>query len=439
MSNPVSEHFRCPKSFFDSAADGQLSTDPVFFQFGPGILCYGRVSQAKVSLGNPRVLLPFNLAEVIDNLRLERYLGSQRERIGFLRKLYYYVRPYTNLNARRRIQKFHARNWQKNPFPNWPVDTTVEDLNQHLLLLAMQAKGVDRVPFIWFWPDGAQAALMMTHDVENPAGRDHCGAVMDLDDAHGLKSSFQVIPEERYEVPESFLRSIHDRGFDIEVQDLNHDGRLYDDREEFLRRAGLINKYAKEWGAKGFRAGVLYRKPEWYGAFEFSYDMSMPNSAPMDPQRGGCCTVMPYFIGNILELPVTTIQDYTLFNVLNQYSIDLWKTQIDLIRSKHGLISFIVHPDYVIEQKPRSVYEGLLQHIRSSSQENNIWCARPSEIDSWWRARHKMTVEKEGNSWRIKGKGAEQARLAYAINTDGIITYELDETSESMAQASGTR
>jgi hypothetical protein len=319
------------------------------------------------------------------------------------------------------------------------VDTTVEDLNQHLLLLAMQSKGVDRVPFIWFWPDGAQAALMMTHDIEGIAGRDHCGAVMDLNDAHGLKSSFQVVPEERYEVPESFLQSIRGRGFDVEVQDLNHDGRLYDDQEEFLRRAGLINQYAKEWGARGFRAAVLYRKPEWYGAFDFSFDMSMPNVAPIDPQRGGCCTVMPYFIGNILELPVTTTQDYTLFNVLNQYSIDLWKMQMDLILKKNGLISFIVHPDYVIEQQARSVYEGLLKHIQAARQENNIWCARPAEIDRWWRTRSMMTIEKDQHVWRIKGKGAEQATLAYAVNIDGRIVYELDKGAESLARAYGTR
>ena len=136
---------------------------------------------------------------------------------------------------------------------------------------------------------------------------------------------------------------------------MNHDGRLFDDREEFLRRADRINRYAKEFGGRGFRAAVLYRKPEWYEAFEFSFDMSMPNVAPMDPQRGGCCTVMPYFIGDLLELPTTTVQDYTLFNVLNQHSIELWKTQMNLIQSKNGLISFIVHPDYITEQKPRAV------------------------------------------------------------------------------------
>ena len=68
----------------------------------------------------------------------------------------------------------------------------------------------------------------------------------------------------------------------------------------------------------------------WYDDLKFSYDMSVPNVAHLDPQRGGCCTVMPYFLGDILEIPVTTVQDYTLFSILDDYSIDLWKRQIEI-------------------------------------------------------------------------------------------------------------
>ena len=118
------------------------------------------------------------------------------------------------------------------------------------------------------------------------------------------------------------------RGFEVNVHDLKHDGRLYADHREFLRRAERINNYVREFGAEGFRSGILYRNADWFDAFEFSYDMSIPNVAHLDPQRGGCCTVMPYFIGKIVELPLTCTQDYTLFNILEDYSIELWKKQI---------------------------------------------------------------------------------------------------------------
>src|SRR4029079_6411202 len=132
---------------------------------------------------------------------------------------------------------------------------------------------------------------------------------------------------------------IRQRGFEVNLHDLNHDGRLFAGKDEFDRRVRRIKQYARELGCEGFRAGVMYREQEWFDAFEFAYDMSVPNAAHLEPQRGGCCTVMPYFVGSILELPLTTIQDSSLFHVLAEYSIALWKAQIELIRSMHGFIS----------------------------------------------------------------------------------------------------
>lgn len=230
------------------------------------------------------------------------------------------------------------------------MDTTVEDLCERLLLLSMKAKGVDRVPFVWFWPDGAQSCVAMTHDLETEIGKTFCSELMDIDDSFGIKASIQVVPEECYTVSAAFVQSIRDRGFEVNIQDLNHDGHLFRGREEFLRRAQKINAYGREYEAKGsglrcfteISIGTMRWSLDWYDAPEFSFDMSVPNVAHVDPQRGGCCTVMPYFVGDILKIPVTTTQDYALFHLLDEYSLDLWKAQIKLIMDKHGLVSFIV-------------------------------------------------------------------------------------------------
>jgi hypothetical protein len=248
---------------------------------------------------------------------------------------------------------------------------------------------------------------------------------MDLNDSFGIKSSFQVVPEDRYPVPRSFLENIRARGFEVNVQDLNHDGLLFSDREEFLRRAARINAYGREFRAQGFRAGVLYRNPDWYDALEFSYDMSIPNVAHLDPQRGGCCTVMPFFIGDMVELPVTTTQDYTLFQMFTDYTIRLWKEQIALIREKHGLMSFIIHPDYIIDEKARSVYVELLQVLSELRSQGETWIALPREVADWWKLRSKLTLLKEGDSWRIEGNGKERARLAYATVVNDSLTFEI--------------
>jgi hypothetical protein len=250
---------------------------------------------------------------------------------------------------------------------------------------------------------------------------------MDIDDSFGFKSSFQIVPEDRYPVSQEFLTRLRDRGFEVCVQDLNHDGRLFDERNEFLRRVAQINRYGQEYGARGFRSAVLYRNPDWYKDLDFAYDMSMPNVAHLDPQKGGCCTVMPYFIGNMLELPLTTVQDYTLFHVLGERSIDLWKTQVEIILAKNGLVSFIVHPDYIAEPKPRALYIQLLNLLKELRMREALWFALPGEIDRWWRARNRLSIVSDGDDWRIVGEGAERAVLAFARLENNQLTYELAE------------
>jgi hypothetical protein len=448
MSGEVlTAHYRCPEDVGYLPLTGALSADAGFFRFGGDSICYGASVSgcgtgsaegdlydaiADMHVDDRTLLLPFDLSQVIENLRQERYFCSPslaRKVKGtgkFVRDVYYWLRPLLPVQVRKHLQRLHLRGWKDIPFPRWPVDRTVEQLFEKVLELVLHTRGIERLPFIWFWPDGYQACAIMTHDVETAAGRDFCGSLMDINDACGLKSSFQIVPEERYEVPGSFLNDIRDRGFEINLHGLNHDGHLFDNRDEFLRRARAINNYAKHYGAVGFRSPVMYRNLDWYDAFDFSYDMSVPNVAHLDPQRGGCCTVMPYFVGHIVELPLTTTQDYTLFNIFNERTIDLWKRQMDLIMEKHGLMSFLVHPDYVIDQDCRYIYRMLLEYLVQRCKQDRVWTPLPREVDRWWRQRSQMTlIEKDGH-WQIEGEGKEKARLAYATLDDGRILYQIE-------------
>ena len=192
-----------------------------------------------------------------------------------------------------------------------------------------------------------------------------------------------------------------------------------------MRRAARINGYVHRYNARGFRAGAMYRNQDWYDVFEFSYDMSVPNVAHLEPTRGGCCTVMPYFIGKIVELPLTTAQDYSLLHILNDYSIDLWTQQLSLIKERSGLMSFIAHPDYLIERRARNVYESLLNFLRQMVAREKTWVALPGDVDRWWRARNQMRLVPLGNSWKIVGQESERARVAYAVLDGGRLVYEL--------------
>ena len=163
----------------------------------------------------------------------------------------------------------------------------------------------------------------------------------------------------------------------------------------------------------------------------FQYDMSVPNVAHLEPQRGGCCTVFPYFIGDILELPLTCIQDYSLFHMLGEYSIDLWKKQIELIMARHGLISFIVHPDYIMQEKALSVYKELLAYVSDLRRQKNVWIARPGEVNRWWRERSTMKLVAQNGQLRIEGQGCERARIAFAHVKGDQIVYSIEAGPEA--------
>ncbi len=446
MNTAVIDHYLCPDQFADLKLKGQLSDDAGYFQFGRGTICYGRTTLGlravradgalydvlhDVTTDGSTVLLPFNPSEVIDNLRLERYAkrfspSAWNPWMQSLRNAYYFLRPLMSVNVRKHVQRARLDGWESIVFPHWPVDTTVENLNKQLLLWSMKAKDVDRVPFVWFWPDGAQSCVVLTHDVETESGQSFCSELMDTDDSFGIKASFQLVPEERYKVSTNLVQALRDRGFEIVIQDLNHDGHLFRNKEEFLRRAERINRYGEIYGARGFRAAVLYRNQDWYDALDFSFDMSIPNVAHLDPQRGGCCTVMPFFIGNILEIPVTTTQDYMLFHLLSDYSLDLWRAQIDAIVKKNGLASFIVHPDYVIEKRARDAYCDLLGYLQQLKSKERLWFALPGEVDQWWRLRSKLRVVNHDGQWRIEGPGSERAVLAFAKAAGDHLEYEID-------------
>jgi hypothetical protein len=377
------------------------------------------------TINSGTICLPFDLTEVLDNLRCELYVGDWREgyTASALAKLYYLVRPLIPFAARAYLKTLYLRGRDELPFPRWPVDSSVDSLVEQLLLLSVRSHGNQAIPFIWFWPEGASSCAIMTHDVETEAGQNFCTDLMDIDDSFGIKASFQIIPEQRYAVSPQFLATLRNRGFEVVVHDLNHDGHLYRDREQFLRRMTKINLYRQQFGAEGFRAAVLYRKQTWFDALDFSYDMSVPNVAHLDPQHGGCCTVMPYFIGNVVELPVTTTQDYMLFHVLNDYSIGLWKQQTSLIMERHGLMSFIVHPDYIIEDQERAVYKELLAHLAELREKKDVWITTPGEVNRWWRQRAQMKLVEDGDELRIEGVGADRARIAYASEKDGRMVF----------------
>jgi len=429
------EYFRCPDEFANFQLLPQVSTSKGFFRFGYGRLDRDQVSVSPSTIESDAMLslqsvssgeigMRFQPDEVVENLRLERYVArGERERL--LHTIYYLLRPVLPLAVRKQLQRLVFRQRLRYAFPQWPVDCFVDQIFEQLMGVKLRASGQTEIPFIWFWPDGNECALMMTHDVEQQKGADFCDFLMDLDDSYDIKAAFQLIPEGAYKDFEILASRIKNRRFELNIHDLDHDGRLYEHKELFEKRASRINEYGRRYGALGFRSGSMHRNQDWFEMLDFEYDMSVPTVSHLEPQYGGCCTVMPYFVGDVLELPLTTIQDHGLLHVLSARSIDLWKQQIATILVRHGLISFIVHPDYISEPTECELYRELLQHIQALRTTRSIWTALPGEINRWWRERSQLQLVRDGDGWQIAGEGKERARLAFASLVHGNVMYRI--------------
>lgn len=440
MSATLQEYYRLPDETPSLIWPRNAGVERGYFSFGPGVTCYGSLGEgdtaadpngatydasADVHLGPNRVEVPFNVDQVVHALRNEEYSRSNgRLRSNpVLRKAYYLVRPWLPPALKEFVQRRALRDWKDITFPGWPVDFTVDRLCKALMAYAIASQGGEPIPFVWFWPESKNGAVIITYDVETDEGQRFCPALMDLTEAYGFRASFQFVPEQRYPIRPEILDEVRTRGHEINIHGLNHDGRLFHDHSEFLRRAEKINAYANKFGAAGFRSPVLYRNQAWFDSLEFEYDMSVPNTGRLEAQSGGCCTGFPYFIRDLVELPVTTTQDYTLIHMLREPSIDLWRQQVERLTQESALISILGHPDYLIDTDSRKIFETFLAHLRRHIDENDLWAARPREVAAWWRERNQMRPVTNGSGWRVDGPGSERASVALAIADGSSVRY----------------
>jgi hypothetical protein len=172
------------------------------------------------------------------------------------------------------------------------------------------------------------------------------------------------------------------------------------------------------WGADGFRSPALHRNAQWMHELPCRYDSSFPHSDPFQPLPGGCCAIHPFCYGDVVELPITLEQDFTLFELLRERTIALWTDKSRWIIRHHGLINVVVHPDYMTPERLER-YEQFLDFLRAQP---SGWHALSRDVAQWWRDRTRLAVEdgKDGTPV-ITGNGAERACVEFVRpGVDGV-------------------
>jgi hypothetical protein len=347
----------------------------------------GRVVTAFLRETPRAVSIPFSLAEAHDNFVSERWRAGTRQRglssdqLGLYYRLKRFIPRRAQLIARRAL----VRRQGLPDFPAWPLEESLDRLLRFYARCLMLAGGKSELSFDWFWPAPHRAALILTHDVESAEGLRLAIELADLEEDRGLRSSFNIVAR-WYPIDEAILGELLGRGFEVGVHGVYHDRSMFASRSAFESQLPIVREMAARFGAAGFRSPATHRVVEWLADLPLDYDCSVPHSDPYEPIPGGCCSLWPFFIGEIVELPYTLPQDHTLFTLLDHHSIALWQDQLERILRLHGLVELVTHPDpgYLGDGSNRALYVEFLDSIRERSE---LWKPLPREVAEWWRQR----------------------------------------------------
>jgi len=357
-----------------------------------------------------KLAIAFDGLEADNKYDIEKYLFEKYKETkqSKLLKTYYFVKPLIPRKMQIFLRRKKART-QEVSFPHWPIEEKLEDMKRDIL--KNLRKGKDKIPFIWFWPHGKNFAVVLTHDVETSRGLSNIETICGIEKKYGFRSSWNFVPE-RYTVNTELLEGLSNDGFEIGIHGLKHDGKLFNSKQIYERRMNQIEKYASEWGAVGFRSPSTHRNPDWMINMPFEYDSSFPDTDPYEPQPGGCLSIFPFFIGNLLELPITLAQDHTLFEILGYKDISIWKQKIAWIEKMNGMVLLVVHPDYMFTDIRLGLYEDFLKIL---SQKSDFYHALPCDVANWWRRRDRSNIKFDsGGKPHIEGPLAEDGIVAHA-------------------------
>ena len=311
-----------------------------------------------------------------------------------LTDIYYFLKPILPWRLRISLRRWRGQRRRNTYAATWPIDPVAAT-----------------APAGWpGWPDGKKFAFVLTHDVEGMKGFERVPRLMELTQKYGFRASFNFVPKGEYCIDRQMQNLLSSAGFELGVHGLEHDGKLYSSKKKFAGTAAEIRKTLHEFGACGFRSPLMQHKLGWIHQFGCEYDASTFDVDPFEPQPDGMATIFPFWVfsgDNIgyVEMPYTMVQDFTLFKVLGEKNIDIWKKKLDWVAEHGGTALINTHPDYMCfggkpkrDEYPVSHYEELLRYARERYGDT-CWHALPREVSRYYC--DKVPVEKRNTRRKI--------------------------------------
>jgi hypothetical protein len=146
-------------------------------------------------------------------------------------------------------------------------------------------------------------------------------------------------------------------------------------------------------------------------------------------------TIFPFIVKHratsrdYVELPYTLVQDSTLFLVLRERTIDVWKRKLDWVAEHGGMALLNTHPDYMClsgsptsRQYAAALYAEFLKYVQDKYA-GSYWQALPREVASYTRQQSSTPERLVGSASRQEARFASVAvssviwNAAHTLNT----------------------
>jgi peptidoglycan/xylan/chitin deacetylase (PgdA/CDA1 family) len=348
--------------------------------------------EASVAKSIPLLGIPGRIEGMDELLALtlgEGRFGPDHWNLSRLKRLYYLLKPILPRSLTRILRRYYGGPIDDKVGDIWPIDPRYVLFQQEVLRKVLMATGKEMISYKRLWPADHDFALVLTHDIETAKGQSFVWKLADLEESLGFRSSFNFVLE-RYPLDMKLIQELRDRGFEIGCHGLKHDGKLFNTRNGFMKKAEKINALMKDYKMVGFRSPLTHRNPEWMQILDIEYDSSFFDTDPFEPIPGGVMSIWPFFLGHFVELPYTLVQDYTLTAVLGEKTPRIWLDKLKFIKDYHGMALLNTHPDYLVDVNNLRIYTEFLQTVQN---EKSYWHALARDVAAWWKTRAEKSTE----------------------------------------------
>ena len=302
-------------------------------------------------------------------------------------KAYYQIKPLVPRRVQLAMRRALASMKLKTHANVWPID-------ERAAAPPAEWKG---------WPDGKRFAFLITHDIDTSKGQENCRPLVELERDMGFFGSYNFVPE-RYHVREDaeglpYRQWIGSRGPRPEsrwqVLQFSQDlpGAVTEDQPVhkglgFSRFPVPLDVAQSGLDPRpGHQVRLLHVRHRSFRTAAGRRRDDLPFLGPLGNGDEG-----------YVEIPYTLPQDFTLFVLLRQKNIDIWKRKLDWIVSKGGMALMLIHPDYINPGEGRKRVRGISSEvlfrfpsIRPEYLQGQYYHVLPRDLARFWKENYRIS------------------------------------------------